>query len=121
MCTRSHFFEVALMKSTLFVFFLTFIVSSIVSASEDFVCDNNGDKRIISIAYENDQEPVPCEVRYDKGEGVQTLWNAQSEVGFCERKADEFIQQQEAWGWNCDKFEQPVSEVPLEDLHTSIF
>ncbi|MDW3094594.1 MAG: hypothetical protein R8G33_02855 [Gammaproteobacteria bacterium] len=104
-----------------FLFVALFVSSFAVLAGEDFVCDNNGEKRIIKISYQNDQQPVPCEVKYDKGQGEETLWSAQSEVGFCEAKADEFIQKQESWGWSCEKFQAPVDEVPLEELHTSLY
>ena len=110
------------MKFTLSVLFVAFIfVSFAAIASEEYVCENGGEKRVISVAYESDQQSVPCEVRYDKGEGVQTLWSAQSEVGFCETKANEFIAKQESWGWSCDKFEAPEAEVAVEELHTSLY
>ncbi len=110
------------MKNTLSILLTVFLtVSFSAIAGEDYVCDNDGDKRIIKIAYHNDQQPVPCEVRYDKGEGEQILWTANSEVGFCETKADEFIQKQESWGWSCEKFEPPVAETSLEELHTSLY
>ena len=110
------------MKFTLSILFVVFISASFAAmAGEDYVCDNNGEKRIITIAYQSEQDAVPCEVRYDKGEGVQTLWSAQSEVGFCEAKANEFIEKQESWGWSCDKLEAPEAEVAVEELHTSLY
>jgi hypothetical protein len=110
------------MKVTLSILFVAlFSASFTVSASEDFVCDNNGEKRVIKIAYQYDLQPVPCEVKYDKGQGEQTLWSAQSEVGYCEAKADEFIQKQESWGWSCEKFQQTDADVALEELHTSLY
>ncbi|MFK8028465.1 MAG: hypothetical protein AB8C40_10445 [Gammaproteobacteria bacterium] len=110
------------MKTEKFLLIISLLItSSMAYASDDYVCDNNGAKRIIKIAYQSDQQLVPCEVIYDKGQGEQTLWNAQSEVGFCEAKADEFIQQQESWGWSCEKFEQPAADVMLEELHTSLY
>ena len=110
------------MRFTLSILFVVFFcVSFSAMAGEDYVCNNNGEKRIISVEYKSDQQSVPCEVKYDKGEGVQTLWSAQSEVGFCETKANEFIEKQESWGWSCDKFEVPEADVPLEELHTSLY
>ena len=103
------------------LFFAFFGVSFSAIAGDDYVCNNDGEKRIISIAYESDEQSVPCEVRYDKGQGVQTLWSAKSEVGFCEMKANEFIEKQESWGWSCVKFQQPVADVALEKLHTSLY
>ncbi len=117
-----------------------FAATSTAFADESFVCDNNGNKRIVSIVYQDEGMPVPCEVRYDKGEGEQTLWNAQSEVGYCEARADEFVEKQESWGWSCAKFETPVvsdseasqleadepseamvTDQQQEDLHTSTY
>ena len=72
------------MKTEKFLLIVSLLAtSSMAFAGDDYVCDNNGVKRIIKIAYQSDQQPVPCEVIYDKGQGEQTLWSAQSEVGFC--------------------------------------
>jgi len=96
------------MKVILSVFIFACLTAALTAtASEDYVCDNNGAKRIVSIVYQNEEQPVPCEVRYDKGQGVETLWTAKSEVGFCEARVNEFIEKQESWGWNCNKFEVP--------------
>ena len=122
MCCYSHYYRCLIMKFILSIFSAMLLSLSFgVIASEDYVCDKNGVKRIIIIAYQSEQQPVPCEVRYDKGQGEQTLWSAQSEVGFCEAKADEFIQKQESWGYDCEKFQQPVADIPLEELHTSLY
>ena len=117
------------MKSIPSILLLVFLAAAFnVSASENYVCDNHGEKRLIKITYHNEQQPVPCEVRYDKGQGEQILWSAQSEAGFCETKADEFIQKQESWGWSCEKFQDPVADqslpevkVSLEELQTSLY
>ncbi len=90
-------------------------------AGQDYVCDNNGLKRIVSIVYQNEEAPVPCEVRYDKGQGVETLWTAQAEVGYCEARANEFIEKQESWGWSCEEFEPPVVDSVVEELHSSLY
>ena len=107
------------MKSILSIFMLTCLVCSLsANASEDYVCDNNGEKRIVSIVYQDEQALVPCEVRYDKGQGVETLWVAKSEVGYCEARVNEFIGKQESWGWRCSKFEAPevVENVEHNEL-----
>lgn len=129
------------MRSILTVSIFMMITTSLtVVAAEDYVCDNNGVKRIVSIVYHNEEAPVPCEVRYDKGEGMQTLWTAESEAGYCEARADEFIGKQETWGFKCSKFEAPnesdgeMSQVDMqepamqesqelmqEELHTSVY
>lgn len=48
---------------------------------------------------------VPCEVHYYKdteapGES-QVLWSAQSQAGYCEEKATEFVAKLQGWGWEC--------------------
>ncbi len=74
--------------------------------------------RVISVAYQDGQNQMPCEVNYDKGEGVQTLWSAKSEIGYCESKAREFIEKHESWGWSCENNQQAVN---IDDLVTELF
>ena len=98
---------------------LCFLVAHSVSADEEYSCQNGNLQRLISVVYENGEAPVPCSVQYDKGHGAEVLWYAQAEVGYCEAKADEFLEKQESWGWSCDKVsvadvqqaEAPTSEV----------
>jgi hypothetical protein len=59
---------------------------------------------------------VPCEVHYFKdteapGE-TQVLWSAQSQAGYCESKASEFVSKLEGWGWNCSAAAAPA---PTDD------
>ena len=48
---------------------------------------------------------VPCEVHYYKDTEApgeqQVLWRAQREEGYCEARADEFVEQLSDWGWSC--------------------
>ena len=48
---------------------------------------------------------VPCEVHYHKDTEApgerQVLWSATKEVGYCERKTEEFITKLRGWGWDC--------------------
>ncbi len=87
-------------------------------AGEEHVCTNGDAMRVISITYEDDQNQIPCEVNYDKGEGAQTLWSAQSEIGYCENKTREFIEKHESWGWSCEKNTQADNNL---DLVTDLF
>jgi len=48
---------------------------------------------------------VPCEVHYYKdteapGE-TEVLWSAENDAGYCQRKAEEFVQKLDGWGWSC--------------------
>ena len=65
---------------------------------------------------------VPCEVHYFKdteapGES-EVLWSAQSQAGFCEQKAEEFVAKLRGWGWDCsasDAVAEPDEpEAPAE-------
>lgn len=87
-------------------------------ANEQYVCNNGDAKRVISIMYETAEDKLPCEVQYDKGEGTQTLWSAQTDAGYCETKASEFVAKQESWGWSCEKVTQ---DVYAEDLVSDLY
>ncbi len=80
--------------------------SSIAAADITYSCKHGNQERIISVVYPEGGNSVPCEVRYQKGDNVQTLWNAQNEVGYCEARAEEFVEKQKGWGWNCSQVEQ---------------
>ncbi|WP_426415377.1 hypothetical protein [Aestuariirhabdus sp. LZHN29] len=70
-------------------------------ADETYVCTQAGMERIISVVYTAADSPVPCDVVYQKDGEVQTLWHADSEQGYCERNAEEFVERQRNWGWEC--------------------
>ena len=72
-------------------------------ANETHVCLYGGAERKISVVYDNPGQSVPCSVTYEKGDGIQTLWSAENEAGYCETKAAEFIEKQRGWGWDCAK------------------
>ncbi len=100
----------------LFCVFLFYCVTGF--AGEKYVCNHGDAKRVISVLYKNAEEHLPCEVQYDKGEGVQTLWTAQSEAGYCENKAREFVEKQESWGWSCEKVEHAAK---ADDLVSDLY
>ncbi len=107
------------MKYLSTILFITLLLVGVKSfASEEHVCTNGDTMRVISIAYEDGQNQIPCEVNYDKGEGVQTLWSAKSEIGYCESKAREFIEKHESWGWSCENNQQTAN---TDDLVTELF
>ena len=55
-----------------------------------FVSRQISGERTVSI-HRSGEAPVPCEVRYQKGEGPSVvLWEAHNEVGYCEARAAEF-------------------------------
>ena len=71
-------------------------------ADETYTCTHGKQERIISVVYQDQAAKVPCEVQYQKNGGeTATLWNAQNEVGYCEQKAEAFVEKQRGWGWDC--------------------
>ncbi len=74
------------------------------SAAADiaYTCTHGAQTRIISVVYETPGQSVPCAVTYTKQGTTKTLWSAQNQLGFCEDKADLFVEKQRGWGWNCE-------------------
>ena len=68
-----------------------------------FLCTYESGKRKIEVVYTEQDKDVPCEVRYTKDSGSRTLWNAQQEVGYCESKAEAFVEKIKGWGWSCGR------------------
>ena len=60
--------------------------------------------RRVEVFYETGST-VPCEVQYFKDTEMpgerQILWRAQSEEGYCEARAAEFVEQLRGTGWTC--------------------
>jgi hypothetical protein len=61
---------------------------------------------------------VPCEVHYYKdteapGES-QVLWSAQTQEGYCEAKAEEFVARLQGWGWSCGASAAPAPKAVPE-------
>ena len=84
-------------------------------------CSNAGLTRTVDIVYNNPGQPVPCEVLYDKPQegGVQTIFRAMNEAGYCEDRSAEFIEKLRGLGWQCTTAQKPVDqplEEPVEEL-----
>ena len=89
-------------KTTIFCLVIGFsLLATHVFADETWRCTFGQDERIISVVYQDQEVKLPCEVRYEKNGITETLWSAQSEVGYCEEKAREFVDKQREWGWLC--------------------
>jgi len=90
---------------------LSVVVLSVTAHAGDvFHCAFGEQERVISVVYEAEGETVPCEVQYKTAEGVETPWSAQNEEGFCETKAEEFVDQHRDWGWRCDPLEDDEAQ-----------
>jgi hypothetical protein len=85
----------------------------------EFVCERGGAIRRVEIAVQDEAQQVPCEVVYWKDTerpGVRdVLWNAQTDAGFCVRKAEDLVSRLEGGGWNCRAGDgQPVEAAPRQ-------
>lgn len=74
------------------------------------VCTSGDQERKIEVVYEGDMA-VPCEVQYTKASGVQTLWAAATEEGYCEEKATGLIEKHGGWGWSCTLMSEEQASV----------
>lgn len=73
-----------------------------------FTCSNPSVTRTLKIQYPNGTA-LPCRVVYDKsqeGSEVQILWQATTEEGYCEDKAETFVNKLTNWGWACSEGQQ---------------
>lgn len=78
---------------------------SLADGSASWRCTQGDTVRRVEI-YTEPGVAVPCEVHYFKDTEApgepQVLWSAGSDAGFCERKAAEFIDKQQGWGFVCE-------------------
>ena len=81
--------------------FVIMFVAGNVYADEIIICTNGPQERVISITYQDQDAKVPCNVEYTKNGQTETLWHAENEYGYCDEKAEEFIQKLNELGWLC--------------------
>ena len=81
--------------------------------ADSWTCRQGDLTREVVVYYPDAPAPLPCEVFYSKPqENVvpRALWKAANAEGFCERKAAEFVDRLESWGWHCAPDDvEPVS------------
>ncbi|GLQ30814.1 hypothetical protein [Litoribrevibacter albus] len=78
-------------------------------AGDSYVCVNGDAERKISVVYTQPGFTVPCEVVYEKASGMQTLWRAENEEGYCEEKAKAFAEKQASWGFECNMMSEQAA------------
>lgn len=89
------------MKTVVIVVALLASNAALAASDQRIYCTSGGEERIVDLAY-HDVHAVPCEVRYTKAGGMQVLWRAENETGYCEQKFDMFVQKLQSGGWKCD-------------------
>jgi hypothetical protein len=94
------------MNCKIMISFLLVAAPAVVLAQDsgNYQCSHGDLVRRVEI-YTEPGVTVPCEVHYYKdteapGES-QVLWSAQSQEGYCEAKAEEFVAKLTGWGWSC--------------------
>jgi hypothetical protein len=107
------------MKRPLVTLVLVTALPSLAAAQSvrSYTCSQGNLTRRVEVAQLGAAE-VPCEVRYFK-EGQtapQVLWNAQSEAGYCETQARDFVAKLQGLGWVCsDVGSAPANARPQDD------
>lgn len=85
---------------------LSILVLPSVSFANSWTCHKAELTRNVVIFYPNEPARLPCKVYYTKPmENVmpRTLWTADNDDNYCERKAVEFIKKLESWDWQCSR------------------
>jgi hypothetical protein len=101
-------------------FILFALTAPTVALSQDagkYQCTHGDLVRRVEI-YTEPGKTVPCEVHYFKdteapGES-EVLWSAETQAGFCEQKATEFVAKLQGWGWECGASEDAAPEPAVE-------
>ncbi len=68
-----------------------------------YICSHADKERKIDVVYKEPNSKVPCDVQYTKDGNTEVLWQAANLEGYCEQKAEEFVQKQVGWGWQCNE------------------
>ncbi|MEW8011111.1 MAG: hypothetical protein AB2818_08725 [Candidatus Thiodiazotropha sp.] len=90
----------------LWVLLLTIFMTPSDSFANSWTCHYAELTRNILIFHPNEPATLPCKVYYAKPkENVmpRTLWKAENDDDYCERKAVEFIKTLESRGWQCSR------------------
>ncbi len=73
--------------------------------AEEYLCRFDETIRRVELRVDDPQERLPCQVVYwkdtEEPDRPRVLWHATTESGFCERKAQELVQELERGGWSC--------------------
>jgi hypothetical protein len=80
----------------------------------EYKCAHEMIMRSVAVQYEDPDHRVPCEVVYHKPPRSPTvLWQAQAQVDFCERRAEELVRRLERSGYSCELIQDPAIEPRL--------
>jgi hypothetical protein len=106
------------MKSTVLLAAVLLATVPAAQAGMKSVCNHGDQTRVIEVVYPQGGV-VPCDVVYTKDSGASVLWSAQNESGFCEQKAEAFVQKQRGWGWHCETSMTDISAADIQPEATA--
>jgi hypothetical protein len=75
-------------------------------SADSWTCEQAGLTRKVVVYYPLAPALLPCEVFYakpDENTMPRSLWKATNKEGYCEQKAEEFIEKLGSWGWHCTR------------------
>ncbi len=73
------------------------------SVSDRFVCRLGAESRTIELAYLDQLNRLPCEIRETREDATtKTLWRASFDASFCERQLDNHRGRLDSLGWQCE-------------------
>jgi hypothetical protein len=89
-----------------------FLLCAELHAAQDYGyrCMNGTRERVIAVEYP-ENTPLPCQVTYTKQESFQVLWSAENSQGYCEARAEDFVEQQRDWGWQCEQVSIQIEDT----------
>jgi len=87
-------------------------------AQQGYLCKHGEVIRTVEVVYTTPGEQVPCKVLYRRASGAQTLWSAKNQIGYCESKAEAFIDMKRIKGFTCTE-QADLQNVEIQDIGTS--
>lgn len=85
--------------------FASIAFASLPPAFAKHVCKHGKSVRTVETTFEDASKKVPCEVKYDRGDGqpAKTIFQAKAEAGFCEKKESEFVEKLKGMSYECSE------------------
>lgn len=77
------------------------------------ICRSDGVRHIIQVVHPYGWE-LPCEVHFTTPLESRVVWRADTDAGFCERKAQEIVERRNRQNWNCRE-EKIINSPALTD------
>ena len=95
----------------------TCLITTAAASYGDTTCKQGDITRTVAVVYSEPGQAVPCEVIYNKPTegGQQVLWRAFNEAGYCEARAEAFVEKLGSMGFACET----TDDVDVEPEETA--